>query len=239
MKPLRIFVVDDDPDFAEGLAITLELEGHEVTFASSGEEAVRKFGKRDFDVTLMDVRMPGMDGLESLLEIRKIKPDAKVFMMTAYSVEDLLRQAMAEGAMGVLNKPFDSETLLQALKDVSPAGVILVADDDPDFVEGVQSTLTEAGYTVTIARTGQEAVDKVLDNGFDVLLLDMRMPVLSGLEVYRELKKQGRTLPTIIVTGYEAEESANIRELLQMSAKGCLVKPVGTADLLQAIEELV
>ena len=239
MKPLRIFVVDDDPDFAEGLAITLELEGHEVTFASSGEEAVRKFGKRDFDVTLMDVRMPGMDGLESLLEIRKIKPDAKVFMMTAYSVEDLLRQAMAEGAMGVLNKPFDSETLLKALKDVSPAGVILVADDDPDFVEGVQSTLTEAGYTVTIARTGQEAVDKVLDNGFDVLLLDMRMPVLSGLEVYRELKKQGRTLPTIIVTGYEAEESANIRELLQMSAKGCLVKPIGTADLLQAIEELV
>jgi CheY-like chemotaxis protein len=160
VKPLRIFVVDDDPDFAEGLAITLELEGHEVTFASSGEEAVRKFGKRDFDVTLMDVRMPGMDGLESLLEIRKIKPDAKVFMMTAYSVEVLLRQAMAEGAMGVLNKPFDSETLLKALKDVSPAGVILVADDDPDFVEGVQSTLTEAGYTVTIARTGQEAVDR-------------------------------------------------------------------------------
>ncbi len=239
MKPLKIFVVDDDPDFAEGLAITLELEGHEVMFAASGEEAVRKFSEQDFDVTLLDVRMPGMNGLESLLEIRKIKPDAKVVMMTAYSVEELLRQAMAEGAVGVLYKPIGSETLLKAMRDVKPAGVILVADDDPDFVEGVQLALSGAGYAVTVARTGQEALDKILDNGFDVLLLDMRLPVLGGLEVYSELKKRGRTLPTIIVTGYDLEESANIRQLLQMSAKGCLVKPVGTADLLQAIEELV
>lgn len=239
MKPLKIFVVDDDPDFAEGIAITLELEGHHVTFASSGEEAIRRFAEQDFDVTLMDVRMPGMDGVESLMEIRKIQPDAKVVMMTAYSVEDLLRQAMAEGALGVLHKPVASDTLLKALQAASPAGVILVADDDPDFASGMETTLTAAGYTVAIARTGQEAVDKVLDNGFDVLLLDMRLPVLSGLEVYRELKKHGRILPTIIVTGYDVEESANIRELLQMSAKGCLVKPVGTADLLQAIEELV
>ena len=128
---------------------------------------------------------------------------------------------------------------LKAVRDASPAGVILVADDDPDFTEGVKLTLTEAGYTVTIARTGQEAVDKALDSDIDVLLLDMRMPVLSGLEVYRELEKHGRALPTIIVTGYDVEESVNIRDLLQMSAKRCLVKPIGTTELLQAIEEIV
>ncbi|MDH3475010.1 MAG: response regulator [Rhodospirillales bacterium] len=239
MKPLKVFIVDDDPDFAEGVAITLEIEGHEVAFASTGEEAVRKFREQDFDVTLMDVRMPGMNGVESFMELRKIKPDAKVIMMTAYSVEDLMRQAVKEGALGVLHKPIDSDVLLKAVVDAKPAGLILVADDDSDFTEGLQLTLTKEGYSVCVARNGQEAVDKVLDKDFDVLLLDIRLPVLSGLDVYAELKERGRALPTLIVTGYVAEESESIAALLRMSAKGCLVKPFATADLLTAVEALV
>ena len=66
MKNLKVFVVDDDPDFAEGIGLSLELEGHDVTYASSGEEAVDKFSDANFDVTLMDVRMPGMNGVETL-----------------------------------------------------------------------------------------------------------------------------------------------------------------------------
>jgi DNA-binding response OmpR family regulator len=239
MKPLKVFIVDDDPDLAEGLAITLEIEGLEVAFASSGEEAVRKFREQDFDVTLMDVRMPGMNGIESFMELRKIKPDARVIMMTAYSVEDLMRQAVQEGALGVLHKPIDGNVLLKAVVDAKPAGLVLVADDDPDFVEGLELTLTKAGYSVCVARNGQEAVDKALDQDFNVLLLDVRLPVLSGLDVYTELKERGRDLPTIIVTGYEAEESESIAKLLRMSAKGCLVKPFATADLLAAVEALV
>ena len=140
-----VFVVDDDPDFAEGVAITLEIEGHEVTLASSGREAVDTLQNQDFDITLMDVRMPGMNGIESLLKIREIKPDAKVIMMTAYTVEELMNQAVDEGALGVLHKPVDSEILLKTLLDATRTGVVLVADDDPDFAEGMETSLTNAG----------------------------------------------------------------------------------------------
>lgn len=239
MKSMQVCVVDDDPDFAEGITLMLELAGHEVTIARSGEEAVRMFAERPFDVTLMDIRMPGMNGHESLQAIRRIRPDARVIMMTAYSVEELVRHSLADGALGVLHKPIDSESLLTALKDANPAGVILVADDDPDFSQAMETTLTGAGYRVRIASSGPEAVELVLSESFDVLLLDLRMPVLGGLEVYRELLRHGRSLPTIVVTGFEEEEAESITQLRELSAKTCLVKPFGSEELLRAVGEFV
>ncbi len=237
MKKMKILVVDDDPDFAEGVGLTLELEGHAVTFARNGEEAVRMFGAQGFDLTLMDVRMPGMNGVESLRKILDINPDAKVILITAYRVEELLKQAIDDGASGVLQKPVTSDVLLTTLREARPPEVVLVADDDPDFVEGVETTLTNAGYISVTARSGEEAVRKVLERDIDVLLLDIRMPGMSGLEVYGELKKLGRNPPTIVVTGYSVEESEVIQELLRSSARICLVKPIASEVLLQAIDD--
>ena len=238
MTPLEIFIVDDDPDFAEGMALMLEVAGHAVETASSGEDAVRKFAERDFDMTFMDVRMPGMNGVESFFEIRKIKPDAKVMMMTAYSVEQLLEQAVDGGALGVLYKPISEAALLAAVKAAKAAGIVLLVDDDPDFAEGIEQILEDAGYAVVIARDGREAVDKAVDGAFDVLVLDLKLPVLSGLEVYLELKKRERTLATILVTGYAVEEADSIDALADTSVTGCLMKPVASEKLLEAIEVL-
>ncbi len=108
-NPICIFIVDDDHDFAKSMADIMELHGYDVQTAHSGEEAVSKFRDQDFDVTFMDVKMPGKNGVESFLEIRKLKPDAKVVMITAYSVEQLLEKAIRSGACGILHKPFDME----------------------------------------------------------------------------------------------------------------------------------
>ena len=239
MNALRIFIVDDDQDFAESLADIFESRGHYVKMAFSGEEAVRTFRADTFDITFMDVKLPGMNGVESFLEIRKIRPDAKVVMMTAYSLEQLLQKAIDEGALGVLHKPFDGDELFRMLDSVKPAGIVLVADDDPEFIDSLRPLLTDRGYTVLIAYTGNEAIDKVLANGIDVMLLDLKLPVLSGLEVYLELKKHGRTVPTIIVTGYAAEESESIDALRSMSVTGCLVKPFAPEALMEAIGAIV
>lgn len=80
---------------------------HQVEIAYSGEEAVEIFRTKDFDITLMDMRLPGMNGVESFLEFRKLKPDAKVLIMTGYSVEELIRQAQDEGALSIFHKPLD------------------------------------------------------------------------------------------------------------------------------------
>lgn len=239
MKPLRVFIVDDDKDFAQGLAMLLQIEGYDVTLAYSGEEAVEVFKHQDFDLTFMDVKLPNMSGVESFFEIRKLKPDAKIMMMTAFSVEQLLTEAIDGGALGVLNKPLDHEKVLSVLESSKPSGIILVADDDPDFVQSLKIYLSQANYRVMVAYTGQDAVDRVVANGIDILILDLRLPVLSGLEVYLELKRRQCTLPTIIVTGYANEEVDSIDKLKDLSVAGCMVKPFVPEAMLAAIDSLM
>ncbi len=239
MKSLNIFIVDDNKDLAQGMAMLLELEGHKVTQAYSGEQALEIFKQEDFDITFMDVKMPGMNGVESFFEIKKIKPQAKVMMMTAYSVKELLQQALDGGAMGVLNKPVKLETVQEVLESVKPAGIILVADDDVDFVSSLEMNLSHCGYTVLSSHDGEQAVEQVLDNRVDVLILDLRLPVLSGIEVYMKLRKLNKSLPTLIVTGYAKEEAEAISSLKALSVAGCLVKPFPQEVLLKAIEDIM
>ncbi len=237
---MRIFVVDDDRDLAESLAEVLELSGHEVQIAHSGEEAVEIFRTQDFDVSFMDVVMPGMNGVESFLEIRKIKPDAKVFMLTGYSVTQLLEQAMENGALGVLEKPIGVEDLLQRIEGMEPEqeGMVLVADDDPAFRESLVEVLKQRGYNVCVASTGEQAVERVMAGGIDVLALDLRLPLLSGLDVYLELKRRGKTLPTVIMSGHLNEESEAVSALCDMSVTGILTKPFDPSHLLAALDRI-
>jgi two-component system, NtrC family, response regulator HydG len=136
MSKLHVLVVDDDRDFAESLADVLRSDGHWVDTAYSGEEAILRFPLWHYDLTFMDVRLPGRNGVESLLELRKLRPDAQVYMMTGFSMEHLLERALAVGARGVLQKPLDLDRVLQLLKEMQSCQ-ILIADDDPDFVAGI------------------------------------------------------------------------------------------------------
>jgi two-component system response regulator HydG len=235
MRALDIFIVDDDRDFAESLADILTGAGHRVQLCFDGESAVHIFRQQKFDITFMDVKLPGKNGVESFFEIRKINPQARVVMMTAYSVEQLLTQAIERGALGVLRKPFDTTRMLRMLEDV----VILMADDDPDFVDGIRQLLLDQGYKVVVSHTGQEALETILADGIDILILDLKLPVLSGLEVYLELKHKNRSLPTIIVTGYAAEEAEAMDQLRAMSIAGCLIKPFNPQQLLDIIQAIV
>lgn len=116
-KVLKIIIVDDDHDVAESLADILEFDGHQVELAYSGADALRAVEKQGFDIGFMDVVMPGMDGVECLHKMQEIRPGAKIFMMTGYSVEALLNRAIDEGALGVLYKPFPAAKVREILKD--------------------------------------------------------------------------------------------------------------------------
>jgi len=238
MTPLDIFIVDDDRDFAESLGEILTSAGHRVELCFDGESAVHIFRQQKFDLTFMDVKLPGKNGVESFFEIRKINSRARVVMMTAYSVEQILTQAIEHGALGVLRKPFDTARLLRMLEDVRPDGVILMADDDPDFADSLCQLLSDRGYKVLVSSNGQEAVAAVMADGIDILILDLKLPILSGLEVYLELRRRNRTLPTIIVTGYAEEEAEAMDQLRAMSVAGCLIKPFDPQQMLEIIQAI-
>ncbi len=98
MKKLRVLVVDNDRQFVGSVAEILELHGHQIQLAFGGEEAIERSAKEDFDVTFMDVKMPGKNGFESITEIRQARPQVKGIMMNRYRAEPLLARAVENGA---------------------------------------------------------------------------------------------------------------------------------------------
>jgi DNA-binding response OmpR family regulator len=232
---LKVLIVDDDQDHAESVADILEMRGYSVALAASGEEGVAQFRTSDFHVVLMDVKLPGMNGVEAFAEFKRIRAGARVLMMTGFSVEELVAEAVGNGALGVLHKPFAVTELLETLERVKPRGMVLVADDDPDFADSIEPILQQHGYVVEIARNGQEALEKASAPGITCLILDLRMPLLTGLEVYLKLKETGPPAPTIFVTGYVDEHQDALRQVNGFG-QGLLVKPFDPAHLLRAME---
>jgi two-component system, NtrC family, response regulator HydG len=120
-KPLKILVLDDHVDVAASIGEILELDGHEVTLVHNGRSAVEAFTGRSFDLGLFDVKMPGMNGVESFMEIRKVRPDANVIMMSGYADDGVIEKALKNGARGCLRKPFEVDELMATLDQVSAA----------------------------------------------------------------------------------------------------------------------
>jgi DNA-binding response OmpR family regulator len=89
-----------------------------------------------------------------------------------------------------------------------------------------------------VAENGREALDRIRCNEVDILILDLRMPLLNGLDTYIELKRSGYCVPTIIVTAYADEEAAGLDRLRSLSVEGILRKPFDPRELLDMIESL-
>ena len=233
-KALQILVVDDYKDNANSLAEIFELEGHMVVRAHSGKEAITAFRNRNFDVAFMDIAMPEKNGVESFVEIRKFKPKARIYMMTGYSVEGLAEQALSQGALGVLHKPFDLSKVLCILQAVTPPGVIVVIEDDPGFGAMLREMLAQHGHKAELARKNNEAAEQLKSTVPDVLILDLGLPATAGLEVCRALRREGLLVPTIIV----AASDGNGSELTQGNTTliSVLTKPYDPAMLLKQLE---
>ena len=113
-----ILVVDDEAAIRESLKDWLMEDGYNVYLAVNGEDAIFMMETFRYDVILLDLKMPGMDGLETLRRIKKISPDSEVLMMTAYASVDTAVQAMKEGAFDYLVKPFDPEEVELQIKKI-------------------------------------------------------------------------------------------------------------------------
>lgn len=127
-RKARILVVDDEVAMREALQDWLMEDGYEVGLAESGQDAIVKAGEKSWDVILLDLKMPGIDGLETLrrLKGKEVNVEAEVLMMTAYATVDTAVQAMKEGAFDYLVKPFDPhEVEMQIKKIISHRELVL------------------------------------------------------------------------------------------------------------------
>lgn len=114
--PVSILVVDDEKDFVEMLSLRLQEVGEKVSTAYSGKECLETLEKTNIDVVILDIKMPGMDGMETLREIKKRFPIIEVIMLTGHGSTETAVEGMKSGAFDYLMKPADFDDLAAKLE---------------------------------------------------------------------------------------------------------------------------
>ncbi len=111
MANSRLLIVDDDRDFAESLGEALELFGHQIDIASTGEGGIESAAKNTYDTIMIDIGLPGLNGVECLLKIKQSNPNTRCFLLTGYSADHIAAQGIEAGAAEILTKPIEPEEL--------------------------------------------------------------------------------------------------------------------------------
>jgi two-component system response regulator HydG len=140
---LTILVVDDNADLLETFAMIFKRRGFLVETAANGLSAVNKYKERRFDVALMDIVMPGMNGVEASRRIKDMDPGATIILMTGYSDEALLKTARDESACYIVQKPVNIDRLIGLILEAASDQQILVINDEPDICEPLETSLMD------------------------------------------------------------------------------------------------
>lgn len=238
VEQANVLVVDDNEGLLETFYLILKRRGYNVETAGNGAAALEKYRKNHYDVTLMDIVMPQMNGVEAFRQIREYDPGARVILMTAYYDDEEIRSALEEGAYKAINKPVDVGQLIDMIKRATTASPILIVDDNVDFCKTMARGLELKGYRVTTVSSGSEAIRIASEKSIKIAFIDMRMPLMDGLETYLQLKKVNPGITVVMMTGYQDEMRETIKKALSAEARTCLYKPFdpeAVSNLLQSL----
>ena len=246
-----ILLADDDELFCYLLHGVLCSHGHEVLTAYHGREALKLFHQHHPQITVLDLRMPEMDGLEVLRQIRASDPQAVVMILTAWGTDELEQQARQYGAIDFLNKQLTYDSIAAMVEFVmtepsnlfKPGWVLLVdkADRTRNLFEGF---LRDHGVLLRVARDGPEAMTMLLDALPQLVVLDMDLggiddpwntvPQMTAPEFFHALRQL--RYPGGLILLSERVEHALEAQACNLDTIDLLRKPVTPERLLVAVQ---
>ena len=271
MRDLKALVVDDNASARQILSETLESFTLKVTAVESGERAIEELEsaaiEKPYDLVLMDWRMPGMDGIEATRRIKRsetLRNIPHVLMVTAYGREEVRAQASAAGVDTFLIKPVGRSVLFDTVMQLFGHEVmrtrrkarrsvdigrrlhlggarILLVEDNEINQQVAKEILEQAGLVVDIPKNGRVGVESVTSDEYDLVLMDVQMPEMDGLEATRRIRaladergdSRFRDLPIVAMT---ANAMAGDREKsLTAGMNDHLNKPIDPNELFTAL----
>jgi two-component system sensor histidine kinase/response regulator len=244
----HFLVVDDNEIERHVIGEILESWGANPVLCSSGEEALVQIKNNDFDYLLIDWRMPGLDGLD-VIEYIQHQPNsthAKIIMVSAAAKEELLQKANERHILldKVLHKPVTSSILMEALINKEKMlenfeqgasdtlcfeGKILVAEDNEVNQLVARDLLEGMGLEIDIANNGAEAVKKSLTKNYDLIFMDLQMPVMDGFMAAKKIRTTNTAIPIIALSAAVMEKDMQLTAEAGMN--GHLAKPIDVHEL--------
>ncbi|MBN1854091.1 MAG: response regulator [Pirellulales bacterium] len=233
----RILVVDDEPSMRKTITDILSAENYLVDMAATGEEAITRCAQESYDIVLMDVRMPGIGGIEAFRRMRSLHGKIRVILMSAFGLEDLIQAALDEGALAFLEKPLDLEKAIHLIGEVKDISVLVVEGEECTATI-LRHALRENGYRVTMTQSPQEALDLVEQIRFDLIFIDVALPAMNGLDLYLAIRKRTSTTVAVMITGINEEFEKLAQEAVHQNAYTIIKKPLVMGQILNLVEHI-
>lgn len=232
----RILIVDDDEGIRRSLSRILRTAGHHVCIAKDGYEAIEV--AKDFKphLLLIDIRMPGIDGVETFHQIRDEAPSLAAIFMTAYASSEKNAEAEERGAISVLSKPLDVEHLLSLVDLSLEKAPILIAEDDPDLLRSIARSLEASGVKVETASTLNQAMRSLRQRPNRVVVADVYLKDGFGYELLDIIDRDSLQSPFILITGQSDWLTSDIAEKIAGRVV-CFTKPLDFEKLIQQVNQ--
>ena len=286
MSKIRVLLVDDEEDYVKAMAERMDMRDLQSQVALSGEEALRVLEDDPPNVIVLDLRMPGMQGMEVLERVRAEHPHIQVIILTGHGGEREEKEARRLGAFEYLQKPADTGDLVDTIQGAwrrslkvaqefikesaeefdrsmtaaalaeggmpeaargrvekpatpeppasSPGSLkVLLVDDEEDYVRTMAERMEMREVGSEVALNGEQAFDMLAEEIPDVMVLDLKMPGMGGMEVLERVKKEFPGLEVIILTGHGSDKEEV--EAKRLGAFDYFRKPVDIGDLMEAV----
>ena len=238
-----ILLVDDNMNNQILAKRILTGAGYAVDLAENGEIAVERASHYLYDLILMDIQMPIMDGLVATQEIRGVERQrgdrrVPIIALTANPIEGYRDKCIESGMDDFLTKPIKKDRLLETVnKWIDKRPVVLIVDDSAPSQLLIKAYLKGTDYQLFFADNGQQALDFFNRHWVSLVLLDMEMPILDGYATAKAIRQLpiGANLPIIAMTGHEGVEETN--KCLNSGCSDYLGKPLRKGNILEAIRK--
>jgi CheY-like chemotaxis protein len=240
-----ILIADDNEANRDLLSRSLEKQGYTVASVGDGQEALDMMALEDFDLLLLDIMMPALDGYDVL---KKMRMDPKlgnlpVIVLTADNESSNVIHCIELGANDYLVKPYDMVVLRNRIarcllnrrirEDVGgelnwqsgQVPEVLIVEDDDMSRDLLQKRVSRAGYNVVSVADGNAALQRLSDQPFDLVLLDIMMPGMSGIEVLQHIKDDEKHSQVSVIMISALDDQETIEECLQAGAEDYITKP--------------
>ncbi|MFC1563589.1 response regulator [candidate division KSB1 bacterium] len=248
---IRLLLVDDEEDFLISVKNALNRRDIDVLTARNGEEAIRNLYEKQFDIAVLDVKMPGIDGIEVFHRFKRKKPGLPVIILTGHGTIDQAFETSKEGVTDYLKKPCDIDTLVEKVHKILRVHTVieseesieksphtkdirvLVVDDELDLLNSLKNVLQRRRMVVYTAEGGKEAISTLENIVVDIVILDIKMPGMDGIEVLRYIKQKFPAIEVILLTGHP--ETENAIKGIKLGAYEYIIKPPNIDNLTESI----
>jgi two-component system response regulator HydG len=234
----KILIVDDDRQMVRTLSDIVRMHGWQPSGAYSGEAAVEEVRKEAYNAVLMDVKMAGINGVTAFREMKRIRPNVRVVLMTAYTAADIIAEAEREGALKVLAKPVVLSGLIEMLEQTTKQTppVLLVADD-VRLLRDLCKSLEQHGYETLEATSLEKALDTLEKKSPAAVVLDLRVNGISHDESIVAIKRVSPSVALILCTGRAASNGNGKRDDKRL-IHASLEKPFAPEKLFEILDDI-